>query len=187
MAPQQDNTLRDLFRVVAEVLTPAGIDSLLIGGFAVNYYGYSRSTLDVDLLIVADRRDEVREIMKSEGFTNVAAHENVTFVQRPGSSWRVDFLHVDKNTMAQLLSRAEQGVVGEKTVRLPSLKDLIAMKLFSLAQNPARRMGKDLPDIVHLAVHHHLDLERDLHPLAVRFASEEVYELVANQVRALRT
>jgi len=30
MAPQQDNTLRDLFRVVAEVLTPAGIDSLLV-------------------------------------------------------------------------------------------------------------------------------------------------------------
>lgn len=187
MPARPPSDLDAIFAIVAESLPAAGIDCLLIGGFAVNYYGYSRSTLDIDLMILADRRDEVREIMKREGFTNEAVHENVMFVQRPGSQLRVDVLQVDANTMSQLMSRAEQGEVGGKTIRFPALKDLLAMKFFALGQNPARRMGKDLPDIAHLTIHHGLDLENDLHPLAIRFATEEVYELVANQVRTMRT
>ncbi len=124
--------------------------------------------------------------MKREGFTNVAVHENVMFVHRPGSRWRVDLLQVDKDTMSQLLSRAERGMVNGEKIMFPALKDLIAMKFFSLAQNTARRMGKDLPDIAHLAVYHDLDLENDLHPLAIRYASEDVFNLVANQVKALQ-
>jgi hypothetical protein len=92
---------------------------------------------------------------------------------------------VDDDTMAQLLSRSERTVVQGKTVSVPSLKDLIAMKLFSLAQNPARRMGKDLPDIVHLTVLNGLDLEKDIHPLAVRYASEAIFDMVSEQVKAL--
>ncbi|MDD5704293.1 MAG: nucleotidyltransferase [Kiritimatiellae bacterium] len=147
MPAEHDNTLQDVFRVVADVLAPAGTDCLLIGGFAVNHYGFSRSTLDIDLMILDDRRDDVREIMKREGFTNVTVHENVMFLHRAGALLRVDVLQVDADTMGQLLSRAEQGVVGGKTVRFPALRDLIAMKLFALAQNPERRMAKDLPDI----------------------------------------
>ncbi|MDX9974000.1 MAG: nucleotidyl transferase AbiEii/AbiGii toxin family protein [FCB group bacterium] len=176
-----------IFSLVSETLPAAGIDCLLIGGFAVNHYGYSRSTLDIDLMIATEQRDAVRKIMQREGFTNVALHDNVMFVHRPGTQWRVDILQVDRETMAQLLSRAEHGMVGGKKIRFPALKDLLAMKFFALGQNPARRMGKDLPDIAHLAIHHGLDPEKDLHPLALRFASEAVYELVANQIGNLRT
>jgi hypothetical protein len=66
------------------------------------------------------------------------------------------------------------------------LNDLIAMKLFSLAQNPERRMGKDLPDIVHLTLFNKLDLEQDIHPLATRYASEAIYKIVSDQIKAMK-
>ena len=179
--------LQTIFDVVVGKLSAAGVECLLIGGFAVNYYGYTRNTLDVDWMIVAEQRDTVRAIMKREGFTNVAVHENVMFFQRPGSGWRVDFLQADADTMAQLLSRAKSVAVHGATVKVPALKDLIAMKLFSLAQNPERRTGKDLPDIVHLSVFNGLDLERDIHPLATRYASEAVFKIVSDQIKALQT
>ena len=53
--PVPDNSLRDVFRVISDVLAPAGIDCLLIGGFAVNLHGYSRSTIDVIYQLVAEK------------------------------------------------------------------------------------------------------------------------------------
>ena len=175
-----------VFDVVANKLSAAGVECLLVGGFAVNHYGYTRNTLDVDWMIVAEQRDVVWDSMRREGFTNATVHENVMFFQRPGTGWRVDFLYADRATMEQLLSRSESVAVHGATVKVPALKDLIAMKLFSLAQNPERRMGKDLPDIAHLSVFNGLDLERDLHPLAIRYASEDVFKMVSVQIKALQ-
>jgi hypothetical protein len=178
--------LRTIFDLVARALPAAGVECLLVGGFAVNHHGYTRNTLDVDFMIVAEQQEAVRTVMRGEGFTNVAVHGTVMFLQRPGSPWRVDFLHADRDTMAELFSRAEVTTVHGSQVKVPALKDLIAMKLFSLAQNPERRMGKDLPDIAQLAVLNGLDLERDLRPLANRYATEAVFELVSSHVRALQ-
>lgn len=179
--------LQAVFDVVANKLSAAGVECLLVGGFAVNHYGYTRNTLAVDWMIIAEQRDVVWDIMRREGFTNAAVYENVMFFQRPGTGWRVDFLHADRATMEQLLSRAESVAVHGTTVKVPALKDLIAMKLFSLAQNPEQRMGKDLPDIANLSVFNELDLERDIHPLAAHYASEAVFKMVSDQIKALQT
>lgn len=61
----------EVFRMVADVLDPSGIDCLLISGLAVDHYVYSRSTLDVDFLIVSDDRDAVRNTMRESGFTSM--------------------------------------------------------------------------------------------------------------------
>ena len=53
MTTASDTSLSNIFRIIADVLSPAGIECLLIGGFAVNAHGYSRATLDVDLMVVA--------------------------------------------------------------------------------------------------------------------------------------
>lgn len=41
--------ISDALEKVVLLLKNNHIDALLIGGFAVNYYGYTRNTLDVDL------------------------------------------------------------------------------------------------------------------------------------------
>ena len=176
-----------VFAIVAEILPAAGIECLLIGGFAVNFHGYSRSTLDIDLMIVIDQRDAVRKIMKSEGFTNVAEHANVTFFNRPGSSLRIDFLTTDHATMSKMIARATWGEFHGKSVRVPALPDLLAMKFFALSQASAKRADKDVPDIAWLTVINGLDLESDLRPLALRFANDDVFRRVCAKIEEIKS
>jgi hypothetical protein len=178
--------LGDVLAVVAEALPAAGIRCLLVGGFAVNHYGYTRNTLDIDWMVASDDIGKVRRIMRQAGFTNQSVHENVVFFSRPGSSLRVDFLRVDRDTLQQLLAQAVEVTVFQQTVRVPSLRDLLAMKLFALAHAPARRVDKDLPDVAYLAILNDLDVERDLAPLCERYASSAVLQLVREKIEALR-
>jgi hypothetical protein len=179
--------LRTIMAVASRQLPAAGIDCILIGGFAVNWHGYTRNTLDVDFMIVAEQHDAVRRIMTQAGFTNSTIQDNVAFFSAPDSPLRVDFLRVDRNTMGKLLANALLANVQGFEVKVPALQDLIAMKIFSLSQDVPRRMGKDLPDIAYLSVLHNLDLESDLQPLCSRFGTSGVYELIRGQVEALRT
>jgi hypothetical protein len=180
------NDLQALFDLVVGKLSDAGVDCLLIGGFAVNHYGYTRNTLDIDWMVAADRQVVVRQIMQAAGFTNVARHEAVTFFNRPGSSLRVDFLPVDEQTMKSLLTDSVSIVFYGKTARVPSLRNLLAMKFFALAQAPERRIDKDLPDIAFLSVINELDPEWDLHPLARQYATEELFQKVCEKIKGLQ-
>jgi len=178
--------LETILEIAARQLPAAGVDCLLIGGFAVNYYGYTRNTLDVDFMIIAEQLDDVRRIMKAAGFTNIDIHDNVAFFSAPDEGPRVDFLRIDASTMKKLLVNAVNADVRGQTLRLPALLDLIAMKIFAFAQSTARRMGKDLPDIAYLTILNNLDLESDIRPLCDRFGTPKVYELIRDQVDGIR-
>jgi hypothetical protein len=120
-----------ILSVAAHAIPDAGIDCILIGGFAVNHYGYSRSTLDVDFMILADDLDRVRRVMVDAGFTNVSVHENVVFFSSGEGEPRVDFLRVNEETMRKLMANAVQVDVRGHTIRVPALRDLLAMKTFA--------------------------------------------------------
>lgn len=179
--------LMTVLDVASRQLSAAGIDCILIGGFAVNYYGYTRNTLDVDFMIVAQQFDVVSQIMQRSGFTNIASNKNVAFFNAPGSPLRVDFLCVDGDTMRKLIGNAINANVFGYEIKVPALRDLIAMKIFALAQDVDRRLGKDLPDIAYLSVLHDLDLESDIRPLCNQFGTCKIYDLIRGQVEALRT
>ncbi len=151
----------------------------------MNYHGYTRNTLDVDFMIVAEQLEVVRRLMKQAGFTDITVEDNVAFFSRPGSPLRVDFLRVDGETMRKLLANSFRAKVQECEVRLPSLKDLIAMKIFSLSGDVARRGAKDLPDIAYLSVLNNLDFDADIKPLCDRFGTVETRELIRRQMEEL--
>ena len=177
---------RMILSVVASKLPAAGIDCLLIGGFAVNYYGYSRNTLDVDFMILTDHTDAVRGIMTEAGFVNVSVHDNVVFFSAGHDRPRADFLRVNATTMQKLLARAVEVEIHGFTLMVPALTDLLAMKIFALSQNTPQRMGKDLPDIAFLSVINDLDPESVIRPLCDSFGSKETYELIMKHVEGIR-
>ncbi|MDD5678927.1 MAG: nucleotidyl transferase AbiEii/AbiGii toxin family protein [Kiritimatiellae bacterium] len=179
--------LKTILDVASRQLPAEGVDCILIGGFAVNYHGYTRNTLDVDFMIFAEQLDTVRRIMTQAGFTNIAIQDNVAFFSAPGSPLRVDFLRVDRDTMRELLANAILATVQGFEIKVAALRDLIGMKIFALSQDVPRRMGKDLPDIAYLSVLHNLDLESYIQPLCSRFGTSKVYDLIRIQVEGLRT
>jgi hypothetical protein len=179
--------LDTIFDVASRRLPAEGVECLLIGGFAVNYHGYTRNTLDVDFMVVAGQADIVRRAMADAGFINVAVEDNVTIFHAPDCPLRADFLYVDAETLEKLLSNAIAADVHGRRLKIPALRDLLAMKIFALSSQPARRRAKDLPDIAWLSVLHGLDVEKDLRPLCDRHGTPEIFEMIARQIADLRS
>lgn len=147
-----------VFDVVSTQLPAEGVNVLMIGGHAVNHYGFTRATQDIDFMIASADEDAVRNIMSTAGYTNIAVHENVTFFSRPNESLRVDFLKVDRDTMEKLMVNSiEIDYFGEKRIRLPQLQDLLRMKIFALSQGGPKREDKDFADIVNLVIENEID------------------------------
>lgn len=174
--------LPDLLKRVVHALNDEGVEFLLIGGMAVNYYGYTRSTADIDFMLAIEDAGRVRQALVQAGFVNVIEEENVTFFHWPDQAVRVDILKVDDHTFQTLRRNAKPIEVLSLALRVPSLEDLIAMKFFALKQGGKKRMGKDMVDIVQLAVLHDLDIETDIKPLALRFADEVWYQKIEEHI-----
>lgn len=174
------------FEVIANQLPAEGVDFLMIGGHAVSVYGYVRATIDVDFMIAAEDVATVRKVMKSAGFSNVSAGENVIFFSQPDSVLRIDFLPVDTATMRELLSRASSVEYAGSSLRIPGLEDLIAMKLFALHNGPAKRERRDSEDVVQLVLEHGWNVEAQLKPLCLRFADQALYNKLATRIEGER-
>ncbi len=174
------------FDIICRKLPENGIDFLLIGGHAVNHYGYTRATQDIDFMIATHQTEKVRRIMKDAGFTNISVHDIVLFFNRPDEALRVDFLIVDKETMSTLLENSKEIVYLEKRrIKVPALKDLLAMKIFAIAGSQSQRGDRDLMDVVHLAVINELDFGSDIRPLCAEFGDDSLCEELRNRITEL--
>ena len=178
--------LIDIFTAIAAAIDESEIEALLVGGLAVNFYGYSRATVDIDFMIAATDTEDVMTLMADLGFTEFSKMDNVVFFGKPESPVRVDFLKVDNGTIAKLVSRAKTVELAGRRVKIPCLQDLIAMKLFAAAHAEARRTDRDLPDVANLAVLNDLDCEHDLKHICDQHGSEEIYADLCQRIEQLK-
>jgi len=178
--------IKDIIHTVCQVIEDQEIDALLIGGFAVNYYGYTRNTLDVDFMIAIKDIDVLCQAMREKGFSNIDRQHVAVFFNQPGSAFRVDFLQVDNASMEELLSRAVDADFHGLKLKISALQDLLAMKLFALKSNWAKRVHKDLPDVANLIVRHNVDTTHDLKTLCEHFADETIYLHVLEEIEAIK-
>ena len=175
-------SLQSMFKRVVNTLAAEDVAHLLIGGMAVNYYGFTRATLDVDFMVAVNDATRARQALIRAGFMNAEERDHVIFLYWPDQLVRVDLLKVEADTLNRLWQGAESISLHDVMVRVPALEDLIAMKLFALKHGGARRMGKDMIDIVQLAFLHKLDIEHQLRPLTLRFADETLFDQIKQQV-----
>ena len=159
------------------------VESLLIGGFAVNYYGYSRQTIDIDFMVATSEVETMTRAMTGVGFTSYIVRPTVLFFQKPGNPVRIDCLRVGTETLVKLMRSAVDANILGHDVKVPSLNDLLAMKFHSFFQSAMQR-DKDLMDIVALSMIHRLDPETVLHPLAQKFASEDIFRHVCARMQS---
>jgi hypothetical protein len=63
------------FKEFLRLLNSNGVEYLLIGGYAVNYYGYPPATADIDIWIAAEpaNASRVAETLRQFGFTQATA------------------------------------------------------------------------------------------------------------------
>jgi predicted nucleotidyltransferase len=122
-----------------EIMHKKNVAYALVGGFAVNYYGYIRTTQDIDFLIYPspDNADKMMEALSMFGFGEAGIPRE--YFTREGAAIhigvepnRIDFLTSLKGLNNDTIFRNLQDVeIDNITVKIISLADLIQVKKYS--------------------------------------------------------
>ena len=127
-----DSNYLDMLRC----LNRAGVDYIMVGGWAVNLHGYVRATIDLDIWILADQ-ENARKVyaalgefgaplgqVKPEDFA-----QDGTIFQIGVAPCRIDVINkIDGVKYAEASPRAVQKTIEGVPVRIISREDLIANK-----------------------------------------------------------
>ena len=129
-------------------LNKAGVDYIMVGGWAVNLYGYIRATVDLDIWILADAENARRVYAALVEFGAPVAEmkpdefaEYGMIVQIGVAPCRVDIISkISGVNYADAVTRAVPKMIDGVPVRIISLDDLIANK-------KASGRAKDIADV----------------------------------------
>jgi hypothetical protein len=157
------------------------LDFLVIGGHAVNQYGYSRETADVDLLARGTEREQWLQVFEALGYKLYS--EKTTFLQLtapPQFGWPVDLMFVSDDTWRKMSAEAKEVRFADAPCRVPKLQHLIAMKVHSLRHGHAHRFLKDFQDVVGLIDVSGIDVASpEIREIFQRHGTSNLYEKVA--------
>ena len=152
---------------------------LIVGGHAINAYGYSRQTGDLDVLVrSADLKKWKNFITTDLGYT--LYHEQTAFAQFSPpvlEAWPIDLMLVNDKTFDKLFSASKEIVISGRIYRVPAIEHLVSMKLHALKQGDAERRLKDLTDVIQLLKQSSIGVHSDeFRQLCQKYATLEVYE-----------
>jgi len=143
----------DIFAAVADASARLKLPILVVGGHAVNAYGYVRTTLDADFLIAAGDLAEWRQALEGLGYAwrgQTGAFVTMTPPQTVPPSLPVDIMLVSRETFGKLRHEQRELPFGPTRLPVPQPLHLIALKLHAMRNDERRRLGKDLTDVVQL-------------------------------------
>ncbi len=113
----------------------------MIGGLALACYGSTRATIDLDILIREDHKDQAKDILLRNGFTLV--YETQEVMQFAGIGY-VDILLARRPISQRILSEANAN--GPEGIHFVKSEDLIGLKIQAYINDPSREL-QDKADI----------------------------------------
>ncbi|MBD3319613.1 MAG: hypothetical protein GF350_00795 [Chitinivibrionales bacterium] len=171
-----------IYKKLKAVFEKCGINPILVGGFAVNRYGYSRFTHDIDFMIEASAYLSLEAEMKKIGYREVL--RTGLFVRMKGASDRelmVDFLFVNPATFKKLHRNGDTVTIDSNVFSVPSLFHLIAMKLHSIKNSRKRRFTTDMTDIIKLIERNDINVLDDaFKTMCLKFGNENLYNQIVD-------
>lgn len=165
----------DFFESFERESRAAGLTFLVIGGHAVNAYGYQRTTLDADFLIQEASLGAWRAFLTKRGYACV--HISDAFAQFRSADavprFPVDLLLVNDETFKKLSDKKQARAVGGAMLSVPDPLHLIALKLHALRNRERAKLGKDLQDVIGLIHRCKVDVQSaEFEEILTRYADE---------------
>ena len=151
---------------------------LLIGGHAINFYGLSRQTGDLDIVVRRDNRDWWKGALQRLKYT-IGQNDDRFARFRPAEigEWPIDFMFVDSSTFEKMYSSSQQATVGVADVRVVSAHHLLILKVHALKHYQAHRYAKDYNDALWLLRSEKLDIaESEFKEICQQYATIALYE-----------
>jgi predicted nucleotidyltransferase len=138
-----------VFQFLVESFRRENIDFALIGGFALQAAGLSRTTKDVDLLILSENTPQIKQIMSAHKYELLhESHDILNFISADPDLGRVDFLLAHrKYTLAMLKRAVDKEIFGGRfKIKVLKAEDLIGLKVQASSNDP-KRWPQDMADI----------------------------------------
>lgn len=174
----------EILRTISLYVEGKNMPFLVIGGHAVNAYGLSRQTGDLDLLV--RERDQRAWIGLMEKLHMQAGQNDDRFARfRPASvvGWPIDLMFVDHDTFTKLFEQSIEMSFGPARARVASARHLVALKLHALKQGQVHRLAKDFGDIVGLLRSGRTGLTaEELESMCLRYATVEWFDKLKSEV-----
>ena len=147
----EKQVLPDDFKEFLKLLNVRTVDYLLIGGYAVGYHGYPRTTADLDVWVAISSENADKLVSVFKEFGMLSKELNADLFISPGNivrmgvaPVRIEVLNdIDGVEFKDCFSRRTSVEIDGVHVNLISLPDLRANKLVS-------GRHKDLDDLEHL-------------------------------------
>jgi len=159
---------------------------LLIGGNAVIHLAFPRMTIDLDLLVPAEKQSQWLDLMRELGYRFL--HGTQVFAQfQPGTSGMapVDLMFVDAATWISLDSEARQEIIADQPVRIPRVEHLIALKLHAAASPHRDAREQDWEDIRQLVRACHLNpADEYFREIILRYGGQEAMNRILSYSNA---
>jgi hypothetical protein len=133
---------------VVTFLQREGYACALIGGFAMQAYGMTRATLDLDFVADADSQEKLIGFLESLGYETLYRSSGYSnHLHTSVELGRLDFVYVRGETRHKLFASArEVPFPGGLRVRVPRAEHLAAMKIQAMKNDPERTL-RELADI----------------------------------------
>ncbi len=175
--------MKTTLEILAEIAKRAPLRLLLVGGYALPFYGIFRQTLDVDCLIAESDREGLGSHLAEAGYSVRAQTENfIRFGHESVSLMHIDALVVGQDTFEEMFRQSQDYPVGSHLFHVPTLVHLIALKLHAVKNNP-RREARDLADIVELLrANANQVTGEELEKLCRRYGPEGVFQKLRDQL-----
>ena len=173
-----------LFATIHDEARRRQLRFLVIGGLAINHYGYSRETGDLDLFVGETDRLAWLELAPQLGYT--VYHDGGSFIQftpPEKSAWPLDLMiEPEKTFLPMFEASCEANLYGINT-RVPTLEHLLALKLHALKHTRMHRFLKDFLDVEALIRINKLDIKSEnMRQLFARYGTMELYEKVSRSL-----
>jgi len=174
----------NIFQIISDIFAKKNVLSVLIGGFAINYYKVTRTTADIDFLITKEDFEKISGLLEEKGFKK--DYEQEVFARLLGEKpnlMDLDFMFVDKETLDKIIKESKVTSIAGENFRVPCLNHLIALKLHAIKFNPKIRENRDLPDIIELIRVNKVNVkDAEFKNLCLKYGTEELYQKILERV-----
>jgi len=148
----------------------------LIGGLALNTYGYTRFTNDVDFLTESKNSEVLQSYLDSLGFK--VLQSDSAFSLHTLFNERIDLMYVNGDTADKILGSTQIKKIGNIELPVISPIYLALMKGFAASQDPDRI--RDLDDVKKLYYLNHIS-KSDIELICEKYGHKEYFKQLLNE------
>ena len=140
------------FEIVIKEFQKQNIDFAVIGGLALQQFGVTRTTSDIDFLVLISDKNKVKEVMERLNYDlKYESIDILNFFSKHSAFDRIDFLIAHRKYALVMLERAvvKEVLDGKSKVKFIRAEDQIGLKVQS-SKNDPERYHQDMADIERL-------------------------------------